>query len=353
MDSSAPAHPTPSPGPAPASAPASGPDPLAFSGVAAIEVSGLVREYRKDGKVLAALDGIDLTVRRGEIFGLLGPNGAGKTTLIKVLTTLLYPTRGEARVAGYGVVGEEAQVRRRINMVSGGESSGYGLLTVEENLWMFSQFYGLPGKVAMARIDRMLERLELADQRRVRVDSLSTGMRQKMNFIRGLITDPEVLFLDEPTLGLDVRAARQIRGFLREWMAEVPGRTVLLTTHYMFEADELCDRIAIIDRGRILACESPRALKARLGERTSLTIVVDREPRWSAGAIPEGVASHTVRSLGSENAFEAALVLERESDVAGVLRWMLSQGLTVKSLSKRDITLEDVFVSLVGKGLDD
>ena len=314
----------------------------------AIEVRGLAREYVRDGRRFSALDGVDLTVPRGEFFGLLGPNGAGKTTLIRILTTLLYPSRGEARVAGYSVVGEEHQVRCRINMVSGGESSGYGLLTVEENLWMFSQFYGIPGAVAKQRIDAMLDALEFAAQRRSRVDSLSTGMRQKMNVIRGLVTDPEVLFLDEPTLGLDVHAARAIRAYLKEWMRGAPGRTILLTTHYMFEADELCDRVAIIDGGKILACDAPRALKERLGRRIALTVQLDRAP---AAAPPEGVTVTTAPGTAA-GTVELRVVLERESDVAAVLRWLIEQGVNVTALSKQDITLEDVFVSLVGKGLN-
>jgi ABC-2 type transport system ATP-binding protein len=314
----------------------------------AIEVSGLAREYKRDANTFLALNGVDLTVPKGEFFGLLGPNGAGKTRLIRILTTLLYPTRGEARVAGYRVVGEEIEVRKRINMVSGGESSGYGLLTVEENLWMFAQFYGIPSGVAMERIAKMLDALEFTAQRRSRVDSLSTGMRQKMNVIRGLVTEPEVLFLDEPTLGLDVHAARQIRAYLVDWMKQVPGRTILLTTHYMFEADELCDRVAIIDGGKILACDSPRALKDRLGRQLSLTVTVDRAP---AGAAPAGVVNHAVEPVAGADAYEVRLVLERESDVSGVLRWLIEQGLTVRGLSKQDVTLEDVFVSLVGKGL--
>lgn len=314
--------------------------------MSAIEVSELAREYVRDGKPFSALGGVDLTVPRGEFFGLLGPNGAGKTTLIRILTTLLYPTRGEARVAGFRVVGEEAEVRRRINMVSGGESSGYGLLTVEENLWMFAQFYGIPTATALERTARLLDRLEFTAQRRSRVDSLSTGMRQKMNVIRGLITEPEVLFLDEPTLGLDVHAARQIRGYLREWIAEDRSRTILLTTHYMFEADELCDRVAIIDGGRILACDTPRALKAGLGQRIGLDVRVDRAPQ---GPQPAGV--ETLQVTPGADAVDVRMQVASEADVSPALRWLLEQGLVVKSLSKQDITLEDVFVKHVGKGL--
>ena len=182
----------------------------------AILTENLSRTYRKPrkrwGKASAAdgppeftaLDGVNLEVRPGELFGLLGPNGAGKTTLIKILTTLLAPTAGSAKVDGLDVVTEADGVRPRINMVSGGESSGYGILNVRENLWLFARIYGVPTAVANERIEKMLSVVGLADKATARISHLSTGQRQKMNFCRGFITDPKILFLDEPTLGLDV-----------------------------------------------------------------------------------------------------------------------------------------------------
>ena len=149
-------------------------------------------------------------------------------------------------------------------MVAGGEQSGYGILTVREQLWMFSQFYGLPRKEGWRRVDELIDAVGMGDERLQRVSTLSTGQRQKMNFARGLLNDPWILFLDEPTLGLDVAAARQVRELVVAWKAAVPGRTVLLTTHYMAEADELCERIAIVDHGKILAIGTPgRAQEAR------------------------------------------------------------------------------------------
>src|SRR4029079_7648367 len=246
----------------------------------AILTDGLTRTYRKprkrrwwwaakkdetrDGRDFVALDQVSLEVRPGELFGLLGPNGAGKTTLIKILTTLLAPSAGTAQVDGLDVVSQADEIRPRINMVSGGESSGYGILNVRENLWLFARIYGVPTAVAHERIDKMLDVVGLTDKARSRISHLSTGQRQKMNFCRGFITDPKILFLDEPTLGLDVTSARAIRAFIKEWMKERPERTMLLTTHYMAEADELCDRLAIIDKGRVLACDTPAALKRRV-----------------------------------------------------------------------------------------
>jgi ABC-2 type transport system ATP-binding protein len=208
----------------------------------AIQTEQLSRIYKIRGgkkteaKELVALDKVDIIVERGELFGLLGPNGAGKTTLIKILTTLLAPTSGKARVAGYDAVEDPEKIRQRINMVSGGESSGYGLLTVRENLWMFSQFYGLPSAEANRRIKQLLEIVGLGDRMNSKSSDLSTGLRQKMNIVRGFMTDPDVLFLDEPTLGLDVGASREVRKFIRQWVDDDPTRTILLTTHYMVEA---------------------------------------------------------------------------------------------------------------------
>ena len=223
----------------------------------AISVTGVRRVYATKPKPVVALDGVDLEVAPGEFFGLLGPNGAGKTTLIKILTTLLLPTSGDARIFGFDIATETKRIRRIMNMVAGGEQSGYGILTVREQLWMFSQFYGIGTRDGWKRTDELIEAVGLGEQRLQRVSTLSTGQRQKMNMARGLLNDPWILFLDEPTLGLDVAAARSIRELVLDWKGAVAGRTVLLTTHYMAEADELCERIAIVDHGRILAIGTP------------------------------------------------------------------------------------------------
>jgi ABC-2 type transport system ATP-binding protein len=230
---------------------------------------------KEDPKALEALKDVNLEVEPGELFGLLGPNGAGKTTLIKILTTLLSPSSGRAWVSGFDVSVDPVKVRTRINMVSGGEASGYGLLTVRENLWMFSQFYGIPSRIANARIKDLLEVVGLADRSNTKSSDLSTGLRQKMNIVRGFMTDPEVLFLDEPTLGLDVGAARDVRHFIRNWMDQNPSRTIMVTTHYMVEADDLCDRVAIINQGKVLACDKPSRLKRRLQQHAIFNMEVN------------------------------------------------------------------------------
>ena len=320
----------------------------------AIEVRAVRRVYAAKGGPVVALDGVDLDVESGELFGLLGPNGAGKTTLIKILTTLLTPTSGTARIFGFDVMTETKRIRRIMNMVAGGEQSGYGILTVREQLWMFSQFYGLPNKDGWTRTDALLERVGLSEKRLARVSTLSTGERQKMNLARGLMNDPWVLFLDEPTLGLDVAAARSVRELIVEWKAAVPGRTILLTTHYMAEADELCDRIAIVDHGRILAMGTPDELKKRVQRESIFRVELDHLDGGPASLadLPGVVkASAAVdEGDGERQTVAVNLVLVDDSALGAVVGAVGDKGATILGLRKSEPTLEDVFVELVGRG---
>ncbi|HEU5200765.1 MAG TPA: ABC transporter ATP-binding protein [Ktedonobacterales bacterium] len=304
-------------------------------------------------KTLVALSGVNLEVYQGELFGLLGPNGAGKTTLIKILTTLLAPSGGVCYVDGLDVVKQANEVRRRISMVSGGETSGYGILTVRENLWMFSQFYGVSWKDSNERIREMLKVVEMEDKSNARVSGLSTGQRQRMNFCRGFITDPRVVFLDEPTLGLDINAARIVRRFTREWMQQNPGRTVLLTTHYMAEADELCDRIAIIDHGTVLACDTPANLKRLLQKQPVFEVLVSGITEQAFE--PLGRAPGIVRVIGEAqedgSAYKLKFILQDEAAIGSVVSALGEQRGSIISLQKNEPTLEDVFVALVGRSL--
>jgi ABC-2 type transport system ATP-binding protein len=242
-------------------------------------------------------------------------------------------------------------VRSRINMVSGGEISGYGLLTVRENLWMFSQFYGIKSKVAKAKIDELLIRFGMEDKRDAKVRTLSTGQRQKMNVIRGFVTNPEILFLDEPTLGLDVNASRQVRDFILEWVSKDEGRTVVLTTHYMAEADELCDRIAIIDDGKILACDTPTNLKRLVKTNTTLSLDVTMMKDVGSLSSIRGASNFTSSHTVDNNMTNLRFVLEDESAVSDIVSEILAKGSKIVSLQKKEPTLEDVFIKLVGKGL--
>jgi ABC-2 type transport system ATP-binding protein len=327
----------------------------------AIHARGLTRVYKAKPDPVTALAGVALDVEPGEFFGLLGPNGAGKTTLIKILTTLLIPTSGTARVAGFDVVTETAKIRRVINTVAGGEQSGYGLLTVREQLWMFSQFYGLPNRDGWRRVDELIEITGLAEQRDQKVRSLSTGQRQKLNFARGLLNDPWVLFLDEPTLGLDVGAARDLREHTLAWKAAAPGRTVLLTTHYMVEADQLCDRIAIVDRGRILALGTPAELRRRVQAESIFRLELDRlPPNGGVAGLADlpGVLSAVRADEGGNDAAGAdrvalKLALADDSALTQVVTAVAERGSHLVGLAKSEPSLEDVFVELVGRGLSE
>jgi ABC-2 type transport system ATP-binding protein len=323
----------------------------------ALQTENLGRIYKirsgkkSEPKELVALKDINMEVRTGELFGLLGPNGAGKTTLIKILTTLLAPTQGRAWVAGFDVAEEPGKVRPRINMVSGGEASGYGLLTVRENLWMFSQFYGMPSGVANRRIRELLEVVGMQDRLNTKSSDLSTGLRQKMNIVRGFLTDPDVLFLDEPTLGLDVGAARDVRKYVRVWLDEDPTRTLLLTTHYMVEADELCDRVAIINQGQVLACDTPANLKRTLRNEVVFQVEVSSlngRPLQKFEQLP-GVRKVTYNQLDGSTVME--FILEEEPVLSTVVNTLTETGSRILNLQKREPTLEDVFVELVGRSM--
>jgi ABC-2 type transport system ATP-binding protein len=327
----------------------------------AIETENLGRIYKIRGskkekairRELVALANVNLEIEQGELFGLLGPNGAGKTTLIKILTTLLAPTAGRASVGGHDVVAAPQLIRPMVNMVSGGESSGYGLLTVRENLWMFSQFYGVPSRQAYKYIDELLERVGLFDRRHTKSADLSTGLRQKMNIVRGFMTDPQVLFLDEPTLGLDVGASRQVRALIREWLDEAKSRTLLLSTHYMVEADELCDRVAIINQGRVLACDKPSVLKQRLQQDAIFELDTSPLNGLSARMIEDLPEVRKASAEEHDGGATLNLILVAEAALAHVINIFTQKDIRILKLSKREPTLEDVFVELVGRSMAD
>lgn len=237
-----------------------------------IEVKDLRREYvtykgvlHRKREVVAAVRGIDFEVNKGEIFGLLGQNGAGKTTTIKMLTTLLAPTSGVCRVLGCNTFGQEKQIRGRINFIFGGEMGVYRRLSGRDNLRYFANLYLLKSEVREKRIDEILELVELTEAADRLAETYSKGMIQRLQIARGLINDPEILFMDEPTVGLDPLGARMLRDIIRKLRDE--GKTVLLTTHYLPEAEELCDRMVILNHGEIVARGTPAEIK---GDAVSL-----------------------------------------------------------------------------------
>ena len=298
----------------------------------------------------SAVDGIDLRVETGEIFGVLGPNGAGKTTTMKMLATLLIPTSGSIRVLGIDPLERPRDVRARLGAMLSGERSLYWKLTARENLEYFAALYHVPPKETRARIERALAAVKLSDRADDYVERYSTGMRQRLALARALLPDPQLVILDEPTVGLDPQAARDLRDRVRELRAQ--GRTVLLTTHYMEEADQLCDRVAIIDHGRIVALDTPGALKR--------TIRAEEVVRLEIGLADDGAAvlerlgrSATVARSERHNGTLAvtAHCASARDFVPAAFDAARSAGATIQHVEVVPVTLEDVFISLTGRAL--
>ncbi|WP_112136548.1 ABC transporter ATP-binding protein, partial [Glycomyces dulcitolivorans] len=256
----------------------------------AVEVRALVRDFAtaRGGPPRRALDAFDLTVAPGEVHGLLGPNGAGKTTLCKILSTILLPTSGTARVQGLDVVADAKRVRPLLGIVFGGERGLYARMTAAQNLRFWAALYGHRRREGRRRAAELLERVGLGPRADEPVETFSRGMKQRLHLARGLIGDPRVLLLDEPTVGMDPVSAHEFRELVEDLRAE--GRAVLLTTHDMAEAEALCDRVSFIDGGRLLRCEDPRVL----GE------LLSRHERVRASGVPEALAERLAALPGVE-----------------------------------------------------
>ncbi|MEU5436573.1 ABC transporter ATP-binding protein [Streptomyces sp. NPDC020719] len=317
----------------------------------AIEVRELRRTYtsrtgwlRPRRVETEAVRGVSFDVGEGELFGLLGPNGAGKTTTIKMLNTLLLPTSGTARVLGRDVARDPVAVRRRIGYVFGGDRGLYERLSALDNLRYFAELYGVEPREQKARIAELLELVGLDGRERERVEGYSRGMRQRLHIARGLLHRPDVLFLDEPSIGVDPVAARDLRRTVADLKAA--GTTVLLTTHYMAEADELCDRIAVIAGGTIRALGTPDELKSRIRERD----VVELEAYGADEAALERLRRLPgVRGVAAEERGAAQAVTvqtDRGADVHGQVLAALD-GIRVGRVVTREPTLEDAYIAIV------
>ncbi len=314
---------------------------------------GLIKRERQE---VHALKGVSFSVKRGEVFGLLGPNGAGKTTTVKILSTLLLPDGGEARILGFDVVKDASKVRKLIGVSLTVEKGFFWKLTGRENLTYFGMLYGLDGQELRASVQQCLElvgltSLGVADKL---YEEYSLGMKARLSIARALITDPEVLILDEPTLGLDPPSARTLRELLVE-LAHKKGKTVLVTTHNMFEAEILCDRVAIINEGKIVALDEVEKLKRRLAGKVSLEIIAAPPAK-----VPVTSLIETVRSLigAPSKAFpENGLVrlkvvqpLERvEETTSRVLDILHRKGCKIRRVEVKEPNLEDVFIHLTGR----
>ena len=275
-----------------------------------------VRDLAKTYGRVKALDGVSFDVNRGEVFSLLGHNGAGKTTTIRILTCRIRPSAGGAEVAGFRCAGQQDQIKPRINLVSQDQNL-YERMTGRDNLVFFASLYGAPAR----RADELLDAVGLAEVARRKVKTYSGGMKQRLLIARALVNQPEVLFLDEPTAGLDPASAHEVRQLIKDLSRN--GTTVLLTTHYMEEADELSDRVAFLAHGRIVALDTPRELKLRYGQKTASVLLRDR-------------SVVDIDLAGAE-------------DAARMQSWM--RGGEVLTVHSHEGTLEDVFIALAGRSL--
>jgi ABC-2 type transport system ATP-binding protein len=310
---------------------------------------------KKEPKAMfTAVDGVDLQIERGEIFGLLGPNGAGKSTTIRMLCTLLEPTSGTAHVNGFDIVKQANEVRRSLGTLLAGERSIYWKLTGRENLEYFAALYHITATSARQRVDELIERMELKERANELVEKYSTGMRQRVAIAKALLARPPILLLDEPTLGLDPQAARRLRELIAELKQE--GHTILLTTHYMEEADLLSDRIGIIDQGKIIALDTPEALKQRIDQKEVIRLEVSGWQDYIGDKLRalSDVQNLVARQQGEADLWEVNLQASNSRAVLPKLVENISQnGTRLVNMNIVKPSLEDVFIHLTGKALRD
>lgn len=322
---------------------------MATTSTTAVECINLSRTYssrsvmgrRRD---FVALKEINLEIPKGTVFGLLGPNGAGKTTTVRILSTLLTPTSGTARVLGFDVESEAKQVRRNTGFILGGERGLYGRITGEQNMRFFAALNHIRPRDAKRRIDLLLDRVGLTEHAKTPVENYSRGMKQRLHVARGLLTDPPVLFMDEPTIGIDPIGAQELRNYVPELASE--GKTILLTTHYMAEADMLCDTIAIIDRGELAAVGAPSEIKRQFSQLGIIEVTVNRPREQLVAELSEIEAVERVESSG-EGALQKVTVFTR----FGVdLRERIAETVgpeIIESLVSRDPTLEEAYINIL------
>ena len=313
---------------------------LPFSSMLAIEARDVEKTFRAGWirrRHTEALRGVSLAVPRGAIVGVLGPNGAGKTTLLSIFATLLTPDRGSVTILGHDVVRDAPALRRRLNMASGRPSFLWSL-RVGEIVAFYGRLYGLYGATLRRRVDELIETFELTSHRRAQYNELSTGLKQRLALAKALVNEPELLFLDEPTLGLDPDVSVRVRAHIASLRRE-RGMTIVLTTHYMREAEELCDEIAFIKGGRILAHGTADDLKRQIGLGDVIALRVEPRATWLR------TAPGVLRCAESDGWVECT-VDDAEKRLPDLLRQLLAEGRTVKSVQVREPELEEVFVEL-------
>ncbi len=308
----------------------------------AIEISHLKKVFGD----LAAVDDISLSVRRGEIFGLLGPNGAGKSTTIRMLCTLSRPTEGSATVAGFDIVKDDSKVREHIGLVSE-KMIMYNQLTARENLKLFGKLYNIPAGLLDKRIDELLNLVHMEKWADHRISTFSTGMKQRINVIRALVNQPEILFLDEPTLGLDPQSTSEIRELIRRINVE-DGTTIILTTHMMIEADMLCQRIGIIDHGKIVALDTPTNLK-KVVSGADTTVFEIEITNLSPGMVSSVKSLDSVKSLVQDDQTHIKVHSNGNDAFDNIIDTLRKKNAKIKSVKNLEPALEDVFLHLTGR----
>ncbi|MCL2143731.1 MAG: ABC transporter ATP-binding protein [Methanomassiliicoccaceae archaeon] len=314
-----------------------------------IAVEGLKKTFRSSKRSglpdKVAVDDISFSVKKGEIFGLLGPNGAGKTTTIKMLATLLIPDSGKVRILGIDAVeGNERAIRERINLVSGGERGLYYRLTGRQNLKFFSNLYNIEKNKQNELIEKLLETVRLTDAADIKVEDYSRGMKQRMHIARALVNRPEVLYLDEPTIGLDPEIARDVRSLVKQLAAS--GTTIMLTTHYMFEAEELCDRIMIISNGRSVGYGTVAELKRLIPDANVIEIVTDSDPHETVSKLS---SEHRIIHISTERIggrYCTRAQLKDRTDMLSEFDTLFYEH-GIRKISYDEPTLEDIYLSLV------
>jgi len=321
----------------------------------AIEIKNVTKHYKKGNflrrQKTTAVDGVSFAIEEGELFGLLGPNGAGKTTLVRCISTLLIPDQGEITIFGKNIFRHPLVVRRQLGLLTSGERTLYWKLSGRDNLNYFAALYGMERKVKERRIGFLFELLGLNDFADERVERYSSGMRQKLSLALALLHDPKVLLFDEPTLGLDPQFARFIRGFIREELNRKQGKTILLTTHYMDEADELCDRIAFITAGRIVQINTPAYYKREIPHKEIIGVRVagriDVEPIRRLATV-EQVSAHS-----QDGVWQLRIRTGKGEGILADLIELLRREAKILSINLEEPTLEDVFIYITGRSLRD
>jgi len=318
----------------------------------AIEIFNLKRQFKttigvikRQTKEVVAVDGISFDIQEGELFGLLGPNGAGKTTTIKMLTTLLIPSSGTATIMGLDVVKDAEKIRPRIGFIFGGERGLYWRLSGLDNLRYFATLYYVDVNIAKKKIPELIELVGLKGREKEKVEGYSRGMRQRLHIARALLHDPEVLFLDEPTMGLDPVGAREMRITIRDLQSA--KKTILLTTHYMFEADALCERIAVINKGKIIALNTPEKLKHTVQDLSVVEIeIFGIPPKFLEKVRKLEFVDSVVVETHNQRQILLVHTPKGPSGISDIVEAL--NGLRLGKIVTREPTLEDAYVRLVG-----